>query len=138
MKKIKGFTLVELMIVMVIIGILLSLLLPGVFTAQKSALDTQTASNLRQVGIALFAYAKDSGGNLPAAATLNDALVAVDGSLYLDDPDVLDNAAGDAMTYNYAVLTNLYTLTSSNALMTDDHATSGSGQSVFADGHVSK
>ena len=66
MKNKKGFTLVELMIVMVVIGILLSLLLPGIFVAQQEALKLKTASNLRQIGIAVYAYAKNNNGVLPA------------------------------------------------------------------------
>ncbi|MCK5306680.1 MAG: type II secretion system protein [Candidatus Omnitrophica bacterium] len=133
MRKAKGFTLVELMIVMVIIGILLSLLLPGVFTAQKSAVDTQTASNLRQIGIALFAYAKDNNGTLPkcAADALDDVLVTD----YLDDASVFLNGDGIEMNYKQITGPNLYALTSGTWLMADDD-TNGSNQCVCADGHV--
>ena len=61
----KGFTLIELMIAMVIIGILLSLLLPGVFQGRDYALRTKCANNLHQIAIALLAYAKDNNGKFP-------------------------------------------------------------------------
>jgi len=82
MRNAKGFTLVELMIVMVIIGILLSLLLPGLFSAREEALKTKTQSNLRQVGIAIYAHAKNNNGMTPA--TLNE--LNTEG--YLDDTSV--------------------------------------------------
>ena len=51
MKK-KGFTLVEMLVVIVIIGILVSLLLPALSAARAAARTTQSASNLRQLTLA--------------------------------------------------------------------------------------
>ncbi len=132
MKNKKGFTLVELMIVMVIIGILLSLLLPGVFTARQEALKTQVASNLRQVGIALYAHAKNSNGALPAN------LAALDPTYIEGIADINKNIDGDPFTFNEAT-SNLYSLSASTVLVTDDSIISGTnatGYTLRADGSV--
>ena len=67
--QMKGFTLIEMLVVISIIGILASLLLVSFTTSQRQARDTQRKSDLKQYSAALEAFANSTGGLYPSYTT---------------------------------------------------------------------
>lgn len=60
----EAFTLLELLVIVVIIGVLAALLLPALNKARTLAQRTACMSNLRQIGLAWTLYYEDSSGRL--------------------------------------------------------------------------
>ena len=78
----RGFTLVELLVVIGVIAVLIGILLPSLNRARESARKVQCAANLRSQGQLLVLYANDWGGRYPISYGGNGDLRDGGGHLY--------------------------------------------------------
>lgn len=98
----KGFTIIELLVVIVIIGILVALTLPNLFSAQARGRDTDRKNELKNLQQKLETYFGDND-QYPAAGTWQTDLDVSD--------DEITGPRSDAYTYTPAGDQQSYTLT---------------------------
>ncbi len=113
LKEQKGFTLLELLIVIVIIGILALLIIPNITSAPKKARDTQRKTDLTTVRKGLEEYFVNNN-SYPAGTDytgLNDLTLTSTGPIMKVVP--VDPKNTGALVYKYTPANNntTYTLT---------------------------
>jgi general secretion pathway protein G len=121
----KGFTLIEMLLVVAIIGFLVAILLPSVGTFGADAKDKAVKADLRQLKSALEVY-YISFGAYPPDTSWGDSssyLIKADGTAgyqrlidqFPDDPYNKAGVANHGPSYNYDVDAGTFIITSDKA-----------------------
>ena len=76
MRNRKGFTLVEILIVVVILGILAAIVIPQFSQASTEARESNLQSNLQSIRAQIQLYQMQHSGNMPAVANIEAQLIS--------------------------------------------------------------
>ena len=120
-RKESGFTIVELLIVIVVIGILAALVVTTFSGIQKKARDSERQTDIKAVHSQLEAYYAQNG-RYPTMANLNDSAF-VSGSLKGLDPTALGDPKGSSNAVSATAGANVYSYVESPSGCDNDAST---------------
>jgi type IV pilus assembly protein PilA len=108
----EGFTLVELLVVMLILGLLAAIAIPSFFNQRDKARDSDAKSLVRTAETAMETYATDNGGSYTGATSA--LLIGIEATL--NNADGGDGSGnGDALTVTPGTPSGGYTVSVASA-----------------------
>lgn len=106
----EGFTLVELLVVMLILGILAAIAIPSFFSQREKAQDADAKSTARSAQTALETYATDNQGSYIGAT--EEGLHDIEQTIQADEIVLSDlTATGYTVTANSEVAGHTFSIT---------------------------
>lgn len=90
-----GFTMVELLVVVAVVGLLAAVLMPALARAREATRRAACANNLRQVGMALKMYSSENDGVYPALQGFSRSCEMTSVNLMFDAPAMMPNYLSD-------------------------------------------
>lgn len=140
-RKEKGFTLVELMIVIIIIAVLTGIAVPSYLILRNRARSAAAGAELKNIATALGVFEADQEA-YPATAKLvveleglAGAVLNTGGTVYMD-PVPLNDDWGNAYTYGNTGLGTGYSIYSWGPDGTDNSGAAASDDIVIIDGQL--
>ncbi|MDQ1552559.1 MAG: type pilus assembly protein PilA [Actinomycetota bacterium] len=125
----QGFTLIELMVVIIIIGLLAAIAIPQFLGQRKSAWDAETKSDLGNFELAASSYSLKNGGDFGTAAAPM-TLSALGAAPYRFAPSVDDPignwtlvVSADVHSYTITVFNQSFVPTTAGHVFTFDSST---------------
>ncbi|MDD2680087.1 MAG: prepilin-type N-terminal cleavage/methylation domain-containing protein [Candidatus Omnitrophica bacterium] len=106
--KIKGFTLVEIMIIVAIIALLAAIAVPNFLNAKMTANTQAAKENIRNLSAACERYAAANNGAYPATVAQLTAFINTAGSFCADATGAVTTSKG--YQYRCTLAANGYTL----------------------------
>jgi type IV pilus assembly protein PilA len=103
-RKKNGFTIVEMLVVITIIGLLAGMVIPNLLRAKTAANDAKAKATLRALSTATESFATFNAGNYPGDITS----LTIANPAYINNPYCEQNVSG--FTYHCTFSTAGYTL----------------------------
>lgn len=110
MRNKKGFTLIELMIVIAIIAILAAILVPNFLKARAQGQLAACESNLKNIATALEMYATDNSGDYPTELVTLTSSGHATGGGYMKTIPQCPSARGTSYAYTYCTIPDNFTM----------------------------
>ncbi len=131
MKREKGFSLIELLIVLSIILVIVAIAIPNLMRSRVAANEASAVEALRTMNVAAVSYSATYGNGFPPALAAMGTATPPGASATCDESQLIDNVLTSGTKSGY---TFTYTMANANATKPTGCAAAG-GNSYFIEAH---